>query len=107
MSPEIKNFMNRAIGSDIFPYEVIRVVSDKCVEIRRMKHKQTLFPKSFHEGGYRSHCSDNASQEYEYFSDESGEVLKVRYSEKRKAWGNKYEKFRMADKPFYFYDYNF
>ena len=107
MSAEIKKFMNRSIGTDCIPYEVVRVVSDKCVEIRAMKTKQTKFPKEFHVGGFSAHCSDNHSQEYEYFSDETAEVFKVRYSEKRDSWGGKYVRFWMSDKPVYFYDYNF
>jgi hypothetical protein len=107
MSAEIKKFMNRSVGTDCFPYEVVRVVSPKCVEIREMKHKQTVYPQEFHVGGFAAHCADNHAQDYEYFSNESAEVFKVRYSEKRKAWGGKYGRFWMSDKPRYFYDYNF
>ena len=107
MSAEIKKYVNRSVGTDCFPYEVVKIVSEKCVEIRPMKHEQTVFPKEYHIGGFVAHCADNHSQEYKYFSDETASTIKIRYSEKTKKWGSKYDRFWMSDTPRYFYDYNF
>ena len=106
MSAEIKKYVNRSIGTDCFPYEVVRIISEKCVEIRPMEYEQTVFPKEYHIGGFAAHCADNHSQEYKYSSSEAS-TIKIRYSEKTKKWGGKYDRFWMSDTPKYFYDYNF
>ena len=106
---EIKAYANHSGYSDVNPYEVIRVVSKICVEVRAMKTKQTRFPKDVHVGGFSAHYADNRSgQQYEYSSDEDAEIFKIRWSVANMQWQKgKHMRFRMADKPYKFYDYNF
>lgn len=106
---EIKAYANLSGYTDVTPYEVVKVVSDICVEVRAMKTVQTKFPKDFHAGGFVGHYADNrGGQEYEYSSDEENEVFRIRWSRANRQWQKgKYMRFRMADKPYKFYDYNF
>lgn len=106
---EIKPFVNRHGYSDVDPYEVIKVVSDKTVEVRKMDTVQIRVPNDFHSGGFLGHFSDNRDgQEYEYSSNEENETIRVRWSERNRRWqdGNG-NRFVMSDKPYKFYDYNF
>ena len=102
-STKILKYVNRSIGSDCYPYEVVKIISDKCIEIRAMETKQIVFPKQFHIGGFSAHCSDNYNQEYEYIANENAEVFRIRKG--KKGWG--YGKFWMSNNPTKFYDYNF
>jgi len=106
---EIKAYANRSGYTDVEPYEVVRVVSDICVEVRAMKTVQTKFPSDFHAGGFVGHYSDNRSgQEYDYFPNEEAKPFKIRWSKANRQWQlGKHMRFSMADKPYKFYDYNF
>ena len=99
---EIKKYVNYHMHTDVHPYEVVKKVSDICVEIRPMKTKQTSFPKDFHRGGFLGHFSDNRSgQDYEYTSDESLPVTRIRWSKANRQWKKgKYMRFLMADAPY-------
>jgi hypothetical protein len=102
-STKIRPFCNEYGWSDVDPYEVVRIISPNCVEIREMATEQILFPKEFHVGGFAAHCADNYNQAYKYTSDPSRPIIRIRKG--KKGWGN--GKFRMSDGPKKFYDYNF
>jgi hypothetical protein len=102
---KIRKFANLVLWSDVQPYEVVRVVSDKCVEIRAMETKQIVFPKEFHIGGFSAHCADNWNQDYEYSSNETAPTMKIRKG--KKGWKSGSLKFQMSDAPVKHYDYNF
>jgi hypothetical protein len=105
----IKKYANFHGYSDVDPYEVVRKVTDICVEIREMKTVQTAHPKDFHPGGFVGHYADNRSgQEYEYSSDETATVFRIRFSRAKRRWQDANgRRFVMADEPYKFYDYNF
>lgn len=105
---EIKPFVNRHGYSDVEPFEVIKTISPICVEVRAMKTVQTKFPKDFHVGGFVGHFADNREgQEYEYTSNPDAIVFRLRWSRAKRQWQSQGSRFRMADKPYKFYDYNF
>ncbi len=100
---KIRKYCNERIGSDRRPYEVVRVISDKTVEVRELDAKQTVFPKEFVVGGFSAHCVDNHNQDYEYTSNPDNPIKRLRKGQR--GWGNGY--FTMADEPIAFHDYNF
>jgi hypothetical protein len=106
---EIRAYANQHGYTDVHPFEVIRKISDICVEVRAMRTVQTRFPQDFHAGGFAGHYSDNRSgQEYEYHSDPNNPVLRIRWSKAKKQWQCPgHRRFVMSDKPYKFYDYNF
>lgn len=106
---EIKAYANQSGHTDVTPYEVVRVVSDICVEVRAMKTVQTKFPQDVRVGGFSAHTVDNRSgQEYDYFPNEEAKPFRIRWSRANRQWQlGKYMRFSMADKPYKFYDYNF
>jgi hypothetical protein len=100
---KIRQFCNEFGYSDVEPYEVVKVISANCVEVREMATKQIVFPSQFFVGGFSAHCADNFNQKYEYTSDPCRPTIRIRKG--KKGWGN--GKFRMANHPHKHYDYNF
>lgn len=99
----VKKYANYKVGSDTYPFEVIRQVSPNVVEVRAMETKQVVFPVEFHQGGFCGHYSDNHNQKYEYFSNEQNPIIRINLS--KKGWGKGH--YWMSEKPHKFYDYNF
>jgi hypothetical protein len=100
---KIRNYCNFAGYSDWHPYEVVRVISANCVEVRAMDTKQIVFPQEVYVGGFSAHTADNWNQDYEYTSNPSNPIVRLRKG--KKGWNN--GRFHMSDKPFKHYDYNF
>lgn len=100
-------FANMIGYSDVTPYEVVRIVSDKTIEIREMKAtliegwKPNMIP-----GGFSAHCANNGTQEYNYESNPEAQVIRARLNKNGK-WKSAYGEHRISDKPKRFYDYNF
>ena len=56
-------FANQIGYSDVNPFEVIRVVSDKTIEIRAMNAERDNSVKmEFISGGFSAHCANQADQ---------------------------------------------
>lgn len=100
---KIRSFINEYMYSDVKPYEVVKVISENCVEVRELDTNQIVFPKIFHVGGFSAHCADNHNQDYEYISVPSRPTIRLRKG--KNGWGK--GRFLMADAPYKHYDYNF
>ena len=94
--------------SDVNPFEVVKVISDKTIEVREMNAERDDSVKmEFHVGGFSAHCSNQRDQKWFITSDESAPVIRVRLS-KNRGWQDKHgRRFILADSPLKFYDYNF
>jgi len=101
-----QKYANHHGWSDINPYEIIRVVSDKTIEVREMKAERNPEVKTtFAVGGFSAH-SDNA-QDWFIKSDDTRPVIRIR-KDVRGQWKDKHRnRYYLADKPHKFYDYNF
>jgi len=90
--------------SDVEPYEVVRVISDKTIEVRAMiATRDPSWQPIMHAGGFSAHCSNQHTQRWFYESDPDAPVKRIRKGKKGWAKGN----FRISAKPRKFYDYNF
>lgn len=104
-------FANRHGWSDVDPFEIVRKVTDRCLEIRAMKAVETeagvkRLNASFRPGGFVGHF-DNYAQDWEITSNPEAQVIRIRLHKDGKwksSWGSR---FIMSDKPIKFYDYNF
>ena len=99
----IKKYVTYFGYTDRHAWEVIRVVSKKTVQIRRLSTKLIKAPTQFYPGGFSGHFADNYSQEYEYTSNPANATQIIRLG--KNGWG--LGRFGMSDKPCEFYDYNF
>ena len=94
--------------SDIEPYEVIRVISDKTLEIRAMKTSDcpvNMKDIKCYVGGFAGHFANQRIQQWNIESNPNGYVTRIRLT--KKGWRNGSLKFILEDKPVKFYDYNF
>ena len=101
-------YFNHIGYSDIEPYECVRKVSEKTMEIRKMKceliNREEL---KYHVGGFMAHCSNQHEQKWNIVSNDKNRVFRIRLHKDgwwRDAGGNRY---RMSDTPKKFYDFNF
>ena len=103
-----QQYANEVGYTDVKPYEIVKVISKKTIEVRRMDHKLlNAEDLKFHVGGFSAHCSNQRDQKYEYSSNTENEVIRVRLHKDGYYHCRDGAKFRLADKPYKFYDYNF
>jgi len=103
-----KSFANHMGYSDINPFEIIKVISEKTIEIRSMDAERDLTwkPEIIH-GGFSGHCVNQNEQRWDISSNVQNPIIRIRFS-KNNGWKDKYgRKFMLSDKPHKFYDYNF
>lgn len=103
--------------TDCYPYEVVKVVSDITVEIRRMKSElDPNWKPKIHPGGFAGHCSNQYSQKWIFSSDESMPVIRIRKTKKTvkpngkdpiHVWVRRGSEFWPTKEPERFHDYNF
>jgi hypothetical protein len=92
--------------SDVYPFEIIRVVSDKTIEVRAMlAEKDPDWKPEIISGGFAGHCTNQNDQTYTYKSCDEGQVLRVRLG--KKGWKSAMGKHVISEQPRKFYDYNF
>ena len=93
--------------SDIVPFEIVRVVSEKTIEIREMDAALVEgWKPEMIVGGFSAHCVNNGTQEYTYSTREGSPVVRARLHKNGK-WKSIHGEHRLSDKPKRFYDYNF
>lgn len=109
----MKKYANEMGWSDIQPYEVTRFISEKTIEIRRMRvTPDDSWKPEFIAGGFAGHCINQESQTWQIESDETAPIFRIRLSKKYTRnepcycdkWGNR---FFLSDKPRYYRDFNF
>lgn len=106
MSIEVGTGVTLVGYSDRTPFEVVKVVSDKTLEVRRMDAAPDLnWKPDFHVGGFMGHTANNHEQKWIITSNPNGEVVRIRLGKKgwKDADGNKYS----VGQSVKFFDYNF
>jgi hypothetical protein len=93
--------------SDVNPFEIVRKVSDKTIEIREMNAVRDESVKmEFDVGGFSAHCTNQRDQKWIFSSDETAPIIRIRCNVR--GWQDKHgRQFRLSEKPMKFYDYNF
>ena len=103
------NYANHIGYSDVNPYEVVKVISDKCLEIRAMNAERAN-PENklgFVAGGFVGHCANQDEQEWTITSNDKAPVSRIRLR-KDGRWFDKHgQRFKLEAAPRKFYDYNF
>lgn len=102
-----QKFANHFGYSDINPYEIVRVVSDKTLEIREMKAERDQSVKlEFVPGGFSAICVNDSEQKWHISSDEAAPVTRIRLG--KRGWKDAHgRRFGLNDEPVKYYDYNF
>lgn len=103
---EVK-FANQYGYSDVNPFEVIRVVSDKCLEVRAMLAVALPWEMEVYHGGFCANVANQRDQKWDIKSNAANPVIRIRL-QKDGQWKNPSKgKFYLADQPRKFIDYNF
>jgi hypothetical protein len=102
------NFANRYGYSDVEPYEVVRRISDKTVEVRAMSaERDPSYKPEFVVGGFSAVCLNQREQKWVISSNPEARVIRIRLR-KDGRWYDSYDnRYGLSDKPRKFYDYNF
>lgn len=103
----MKPFANMHGHSDVHPYEVVRVINPKMIEVRKMAaHRDPAFKPEFVPGGFSAHCTNQDKQTWIITQDKTNPLVKVRLR-KNGQWWSRYGRHVLADEPRKFYDFNF
>lgn len=94
--------------TDITPWEVVRVISDKTIEIRPMDSiRDPNWKPEFVSGGFTANCTNQETQKWIITSSDQWETTRIRFN-KHGQWKDKHgQRFVLADEPKRFYDFNF
>jgi len=101
-------YASEYLYSDVRAWEILRVVSDNCIEIRRMDSDHYCGNCEQVAGGFAGHVVNQHNQEVTYASNPDNEVIRIR---RRKGsndqWIHKGRRFALKTEPYAFYDFNF
>ena len=94
--------------SDVHAYEIVKVISDKTIEVREMKATHDIAHLKQHVGGFSGHVENQRDQKVTYESDTDAPVFRIRRSKHDlEKWTYKGSRFGLTTRPYAFYDYNF
>ena len=98
---------NKSGYSDVEPYEIVRVVSPKTIELRYMDAELDKdWKPEIIVGGFSGHCTNQRSQKYSYKSNPDHGVMRARLR-KDGYFHSAYGRHHLNTEPYKFYDYNF
>jgi len=110
ITEEVKNFTHVCMYgySDVHAYEIVKVVSDKTVEVRKMETKHDISHLEQVAGGFCGHVVNQRNQKVTYESDSSAPVIRIRRKKNNpESWTSSGQRFGLTEAPYAFYDYNF
>lgn len=101
-------YANRILGTDVVPFEIVKVISDKTVVVRSMNTEKEDWDMDVKLGGFAAHVANQRDQKWKITSDPDGYEFRIRKAKDGKWYSaGKGMKFVLSDEPEYFYDYNF
>jgi len=100
-------YANHIGYTDVTPYEIVRRVSDKTLEVREMTAERDRTIKlEWAAGGFAGHCINQDDQEWTITPNPNSLIIRIRLG--KRGWRDKFGgRFNLAEKPVKFYDYNF
>ena len=100
-------YANHIGYSDVNPFEIIRQISDKTIEIRAMNaERDPNWKPDFVPGGFCGTVVNQRDQSWIISSSADSPVVRIRLG--KQGWKDANgRRFQLADQPRKFYDYNF
>jgi hypothetical protein len=101
-------YLNQYLVSDVTPFEVVRVISGKTLEIREMT--ATLDPSWTADrvpGGFAGHVRNNDSQRWIIKSEPSNPIVRARLTKSGRWSVGGSDRYLASDEAVYRYDFNF
>ena len=101
-------YASEYLYSDVHAWEIVKVISENCIEVRRMDHDHNCGNCEQVSGGFFGHVVNQHNQDVTYASNPDNEVIRIR---RRKGsndqWVHKGRRFALKTEPYAFYDFNF
>lgn len=102
------NYANLTLHTDAFPFEVIRTVSAKTLDIRAMAYElDPTWKPEITPGGFAGHCSNQHSQRWIITSDVTKPTTRIRRHGNGRWFDSHGNRYVLADAPRRYHDYNF
>lgn len=103
----MKKYANQLGYSDVNPYEVVRVVSDKTLDVREMDAERDESVKlEWMVGGFAGHCVNQREQQWNITTNTENRTVRIRLG--KQGWKDAHgQRYNLSDTPVKFYDYNF
>lgn len=99
-------YANQMGWSDVNPYEIVAVKTDKKILVRPMKCTPKEWKKNVFVGGFAGHVANQHEQKWNIESDAAAPISTIRLT--KKGWRSPSAgRFVLATEPKKFYDYNF
>lgn len=92
--------------SDVHAYEIVRIVSDKTIEVRMMDAEFSIAHLEQVVGGFSGHVVNQHNQNVAYAHNPNAKVERIRKN-KRGQWTKHNVKFELQTEPYAFHDFNF
>lgn len=94
--------------SDVTPFEIVKKVSEKTIDVREMDYKALNSNNlDFHAGGFSAHCSNQYEQKYSYEANEENPIIRIRLHMDGHYYCKHGKRHTLSTQPVRFYDYNF
>jgi hypothetical protein len=100
-------YANMIGWTDIAPYEVVRAVNAKLMEIREMAAVELPWEKQFFGGGFLGHVVNGEDQRWEITQNLDAPITRIRLHGDGKWYDKDGQRYALADEPRRYYDYNF
>ena len=107
---DVKTFAHASMYgySDVHAYEIVKVISDKTIEVRKMSAKHDIAHLKQYTGGFCGHVANQHNQKVSYASDPTALTIRIRRKKNNpEAWTANGQRFGLTEAPYAFYDYNF
>ena len=94
--------------SDVRAYEIIKVISDKTIEIRAMDVSHSCEDLEFSPGGFVGHYHNQRDQKVTYKADPDAPTFRIRRKKGSvEKWVSGSSRFGLTTEPYAFHDFNF
>ena len=94
--------------SDVHAYEIVKVISDKTIEVRAMTASHDISHLKQYVGGFCGHVAEQRNQKVSYESNPGASVIRIRRKKNNpESWTSNGSRFGLTEAPYAFYDYNF
>lgn len=105
---EQKPYANQHGYTDTFPFRVIRVVSEKCLDVQAMNAVlDPTWKPEWQAGGFSGTVLNNRQQRWIITDNPDGVIRRIR-KHKSSSWQDAYgRRYYLSDQPVMFHDYNF
>jgi hypothetical protein len=101
-------YANQISYTDVRPFVVVRAITDKTIEVRALDSERdpsVVLEVSI--GGFNAYHINQRQQKWIITENDANPVVRLRLS-KRYGWRDANgDKYKLADAPIRFYDYNF